>query len=213
MGLFNNYNEVEKQLLEYYTQLFTAMGVPDAPKTAREILDRAIENSKKQGTYDLPPNMGDIILGRANPKDIKSEKMAGYIRKYLPAKRKDGVKDEDILWWWNLYDVERSIMLVVDEFYRMVSFIEALEETGNDKEAIKRVWKYHPSYTIGDPKDERIVIEGHTEKDLPLPIELKNRVNIYIERMSQSPDVYKKAIEESSSFNALVRREISAGNL
>jgi hypothetical protein len=213
MGLFNNYNEVEKKLLEHYTQFFSTMGLPDAKKTAKNMLDKAIESSKKQGTYDLPPNMGDIILGKANPKDIKSEKMAGYIRKYLSAKRKDGVKDEDILWWWNLYDVERNIMLAVDEFHRIALFIKVLQETGNDKEAGKQVWKHHPSYTAGDPKNEKLFIEGHTEKDLPLPIELKYRVNIYIEKMSQNPDVIKKNIEESSSFNALIRREISAGNL
>jgi len=213
MSLFNKYNEVEREILEMYSEIFTGMGIPNPKKVAKELLDRAIENSKKQRTYNLPPKLGDVILGKASPKDIISEKIVGYIQKYLPAKRREGVRDKDILWCWNLYDIERSMMLVVDEFHRMTLFTQLLQETGNPKEAGKQLWKFHPSYTIGDPKNEKLFVEGHTEKDLPLPLELKDRVNVYIERRSQNSDDVKKDIEASSSFNALVRREISNGKL
>jgi len=215
MGLFSsNYNKIEKQLLEHYVQYFKEMELPDAKKTAKDMLDKAIESSKKQGTYDLPPNMGDIILGKANPKDIKSEKMAGYIQKYLPAKRKDGVKDEDIIWCWNLYDVERSIILAVDEFHRMALFISVLKETGSEKEAGNQVWKHHPSYTAGDPKNEKLFIEGHTGEDLPLPIELKDRVNRYIKKRAEGdPEEIKQELKKFSTFNAFIRKEIKAGNI
>lgn len=213
MGLFHKYNEVERGLLEMYAQMFAGMGMPDPKKMASDMLDRAIEKSKEQRTYDLPPKLGDVILGKASPEDTKSEKMVGYIQKYLPAKRKDGVSDEDILWCWNLYDIERSMMLAVDELHRMALFTTVLQETGDSKEAGKHVWKFHPLYTVGDPKNEKLFVEGHTEKDLPLPLELKDRVNIYIEKRGQNSDDFKKDIEASSSFNALVRGEISAGKL
>ena len=213
MGLFSKYNKIEKELLETYSQTFSSIGMPDPKKSARESLDKAIEDSKKQRTYDLPPNMGDIILGKAIAEDKKAEKISAYMQKHLSAKRKDGVKDEDILWCWNLYDVERFLMLTVDEFHRMVLFIEVLKETDSADEAGKQVWKFHPSYTMGDPKNEKPSIKGHTEKDLPLPIELKDRVNIYIEKMNQNPSKIKKDIELSSSFNALVRKEIKNGNI
>ncbi len=210
MGLFNKYNKAEREILRLYSQLFVDTQISDPKK----ILDRAIEMSKNQKTYDLPSNLGDIVLGKASPQDIKAEKMAGYIQKYLSAKRKDGVRDEDILWCWNLHDIERSMLLAVDEFYRIALFIQILEKTGDKKEAGKQVRKFHAFYTIGDPKNEKLYVEGHTERDLPLPLELKNRVNIYLERKgSQNSDNVKKDIETSSSFNALVRREISIGRL
>ena len=60
MGFFNNYNKIEEGLLEQYSQMFLEMGVPDAKKTAKDMLNKAIDNSKKQGTYNLPPNLGEM---------------------------------------------------------------------------------------------------------------------------------------------------------
>jgi len=49
---------------------------------------------------------------------------------------------------------------------------------------------------------------------LPLPFELKDRINIYIEKRAKSdPEKYKKDIESSSTFNALVRKEIQGGHI
>jgi hypothetical protein len=80
----------------------------------------------------------------------------------------------------------------------------------NNKEKIaamaaKKVRKFHPMY--GDPDDTM-----HTKgDDRPLPYELKNRINIYIEKRAQKdPDKYKKEIENSSTFNSLIRREINS---
>jgi hypothetical protein len=53
MRFFNNYNEIEKELLEYYSKLFADMGLPDSHKMTEEFLDQAIENSKKEGHYNL----------------------------------------------------------------------------------------------------------------------------------------------------------------
>ena len=144
MGLFNNYNKIEKGLLEMYSQMFTAMGMPDARKIAKSLLDQAIGKSKKEGTYNVPSNFGDIILKKQTIGDPVVEKMAEIIQKTLPRKRNEGVRDEDIRWWWNLNDVERNIMLAVDEMNRMALFINEIEnssESSKEKTAEKAAKK------------------------------------------------------------------------
>lgn len=217
MGLFgNNYNKIEKGLLEHYSQMFAMMGIPDASKMARDMLKRSIERSKKEGTYNLPPNFGDIILEKEKAEDPAVEKMAKIFRDLLPKKRAEGVKDEDIRWWWNLNDVERNIMLSFDEMSRMALLIKCVQEDGlSDKQAAEKVWRFHPTYTYGDPsiKPEKAPI-GLQKEDYKLPIELKDRVNIFIEKRAQTdPEKYKKETEESSTFNALIRKEIRKGNI
>lgn len=76
------------------------------------------------------------------------------------------------------------------------------------EEAGTKVRKFYPIY--GDPQDTTHAIGD----DRPLPYEIKERVNRYIERRSQAdPDKCKKEIEDSTTFNALVRREIRRGNI
>jgi len=221
MGLFNNYNEIEKGLLEQYSQMFAMMGIPDAQKMAKNLLDRAIEKSKREGTYNLPPNFGDIILKEQKAEDPAVEKIAEVFRRTLLIKKAEGVRDEDIKWWWNLNDVERNIMLGTDEVNRLYLFTQEIKnskEISKEKaagQAAKKVWKFHPTYTYGDPKEKKdSVPKWVKEADLPLPIELKDRINIYIEkRYKNDREKYKKDIETSSTFNALVRKEIKAGNV
>jgi len=201
MGLFNNYNKIEQKLLEIYSQMFSAMGMPNAQQTAKDLLNQAIEESKKIGTYNLSPNTGDLLL--------EKEKTDEKIHLTLEKKRKEGVKDGDIRWWWNLNDVERMMMLKVDEFHRLALHIKCREEDGlSIEKAAEQVRKFHPIY--GNPEDIT-----HTKgDDRPLPEELKDRINIYIEKKAKSdPEKYKRDIESSSTFNALVRKEIRAGNI
>jgi len=47
-----------------------------------------------------------------------------------------------------------------------------------------------------------------------LPFELKDRINIYTQKRSQTdPEKFKNEIAESSSFNALIRKEIRNGKV
>ena len=215
MGLFNNYNEIEKQLLEHYTQFFTTMSLPDAKKTAKDMLNKAIEESKEARTYYLPHNFGDIMLGIEKAENLNIEKVAEIFRKVLPVKRAEGVKDEDIRWWWNLNDVERKMMLKIDEFYKLTLFMEACKNGKSEQEAGKMMWEAHPMYTEGDPniKPEKISFEPKRE-DYRLPIELKDRVNRYIEkRANEDPEKIKQDLKDFSTFNAFIRKEIRAGNI
>jgi len=186
----------------------------EAKKMAGVMLDLAIEESKKEGTYYLPQNLGDIILGDAGSDNPTIKKIAESIRQKLPKKKAEGVKDEDIRWWWNLNDIERRIMLQVDDNIRGGTFIFELKKSNESskekaaEKAARKVRKFHPFY--GDPDDTTHT----TGEDRPLPYELKDRINIYIEkRVGDNSEKYKNEVEQSSSFNALIRKEIKAGNI
>lgn len=208
MGLFgNNYNKIERGLLEHYSHMFTMMGMPNAQKTAREMLDKAIKESKADYSYYLPSNFGSIIL-KEEQGDEKQEQLAEIIRKSVDKKRVEGVKDTDIRWWWNLNEIERRMMLAVDDIARMALFIKSVQEDGlSDKQAAEKVRKFHPMY--GDPEDTT-----HAKgDDKPLPVELKDRVNKWIEKMQNNPSQFKSKVESSSTLNALIRSEIKNGSI
>lgn len=237
MGLFNflKYNNIEKALLNDYSQRLSKMGISsteakrlclvmgmphppndsmtgissaEAKKMAEDTLDRAIKESKKRGTYYLPQNLGDIILGDAGSDNSTIKKIVGVIRQKLPEIKKEGVRDEDVRWWWNLNDIERHMMSKEDENARMALFIDRRLKGDLLDKVGEKVRKFHPMY--GEPDDTSLT----TGDDKPLPIELKNRINNYIQkRMDDNSEKYKNDIEQSSTFNALIRKEIKAGNL
>lgn len=198
MGFFSKYNEKEKKLLDLYTQEFQKLGILDSSKMAENLLDEAIKEAKK---VSLPLNAGDKVL--------EKERSDKNTHKVLEKKRQEGVRDEDIRWWWNLDSVERMMMLKVDEFHRLALHIKCRQEDGlSVDKAAEQVRKHHPIF--GNPEDKT-----HTQgDDRPLPEELKDRINVYIEkRFTNDYEKFKREIERSSTFNALVRKEIRAGNI
>lgn len=214
MGFFNfsKYNDIEKAMLDTYSQILSMSGVPssEAKKLTGDMLNQAIEQSKKEGTYDFPQNLGDIILGEADTDNLTIKKVAESIRQKLPRKKEEGVRDEDVRWWWNLSDVERRMMLAQDLAAKSTGMLAALEKgiATSPDEAIAIVIKIYPVY--GNPDDTT----HSSGDDRPLPYEIKDRVNIYIQkRAGKNSEEYKKEMESSSSFNALIRKEMRAGKL
>lgn len=199
MGFFSKYNEIEKNLLETYSKLFADMGLPDSRKITEEFLDQAIEKSKGEGHYSLK-NVGDTLL--------EKEKTSGKMNQNFENKRKEGVRDEDIRWWFNLNDIERRMMLKIDDIAKATLYTSLLEsQKYSIEKALTEISKYHPVY--GDLNDER----NGKGNDRPLPLELKDRINIYIEKQGVGNPEFKKEIDASSTFNALIRKEIRAGKI
>lgn len=107
-----------------------------------------------------------------------------------------------------MHDIERKMMLIVDENSIIAHSVHLIEEGRTPEEASKRTRKFHPIF--GNPNDTAQA----SGKDRLLPIELKDRINIYVERRSQTDfEQFKKDIEKSSTFNALIREEIGKENL
>jgi hypothetical protein len=108
-----------------------------------------------------------------------------------------------------MHDLERRMMTKMDEWFRYSLYIKLTKEDGlNEQEALKRLRKVKPIF--GNPDDTTHT----TGEDRPLPYELKDRINIYtIKKQQTEPEKIKRDIEKSSSFNALIRKEIKKGNI
>lgn len=202
--LFGSSSDIEKQLEELYIPTFQMkMGISSSQAKGifRDMLKQAKEESLKEGTSNLPQNFGDILL----EKESTDEK----IKPMLAKKRNEGVRDEDIRWWGNMHDLSRRMMVMIDDWSKVAVFMKLREKDGlSEDEAGKRVGKSFPIF--GDPED----ISHTTGEDRPLPYELKDRINVFIEKKSQTdPEKFKKEIEESSTFNALIRKEVKKGNV
>lgn len=197
--LFDSSSDIENQLEEQNLSMFQrmmGMSLSQAKNFFRDMLEQAKEESIKEGTDNLPQNFGDILLEKESTDD--------ETKVMLAKKREEGVRDEDIRWWWSLNDLERRIMLKVDDIHRGALYMDSIEKGLSEDESASRVRKYHPMY--GNPDD----ISNTNGDDRPLPYELKDRVNNYIEKRVQNDiEEYKKEFEESSTFNSFVRKEIS----
>jgi hypothetical protein len=207
MGVFPNLasrdweRKIEDQCVAVF-QMAVGMSPANAKSTIRDIIGEAREESLKEDIpADLPEKVGDFLL------EIESSDET--IRSSLAKKREEGVRDEDIRWWFNMDDLERRILLKLDDVTRQTLFTKLREEDGlSEHEAAKGVRKSYPVF--GNPDDTTVV----TGEDRPLPYELQDRVRSFIKtRMERDPEALKKAIEGSSTFNALIRSEVKEGNI
>jgi hypothetical protein len=196
-------SDIEKQLEDYYMSVFQTDGISssEAQNAVRDLLRLAKEECQKDGISNLPQNFGNILLER----ESTDEK----IKSMLAKRRKEGVRDEDIRWWWNMHELEKKMMLKFDDVNKFSLYRRLRDEEGlNEEEAMKEVRKFHVIY--GDPDDTTHTVGD----DRPLPEELKDRINIYIIKKSTTDrENYKKEIEGSSTLNALLRKEIKKGNI
>jgi hypothetical protein len=207
MGIFRNLapRGWERKIEDQYVAMFqmaVGMSPPKAKSTVRHTIKEAREESLKEYIPgDLPEKVGDFLLeGESTDKTIKSS---------LAKKRKEGVRDEDIRWWFNMDDLERSILLKLDDVTRHALFTKLRQEDGlSEGEAANGVRRRYPVF--GDPDDTTVA----TGEDRPLPYELKDRIRSFVKkRMQRDPEAFKKEIKGSLSFNALIRGEVKKGNI
>ena len=207
-GLFSRLRSIEGQLKEGCVLGLINMGIPafQADDMCSIWLREAKDEAKKEGTESLPRNYGDHLL-RQEATDPK-------IQASLVKLRKEGVTDDDIRNWWNRPDLERRLLLKIDENTRMVIVIDQCDKMGITKEnkdevldkAEAHVRKYCPFW--GDPEGSKRVFGD----DRPLPVELRDRINLWRDRKSLDPS-FQKEMDNSTTFNALVRKEITRRNL
>lgn len=201
--LFRGKSDLEEGLEKVYLQMFQTtegMSLSEARDTVRIMLKDAKKDSEKEGTSHLPQNFGDILLEKESTDDS--------IKSMLTKLRREGVRDGDIRFWWNQHDLERRMMQQEDFMSRFSLFIKLRDEGLSPKEAANGVAKSFPIF--GDPDDTTL----GSGDDRPLPYELKDRINIWIQkRHRMDTEQFKKAIEYSTSVNSLIRKEIKKGNL
>lgn len=206
MGMFSKLfgtSDIQSHLENLYVPMFQMMGMTgtQAKGTFRNLYGQAESEAKAEGTINLPTNLGDILLGKESSRQETQSMLA--------KRRKEGARDEDIRWWMNRHELDRKMMMKVDEMSRLALFMKLRQEDQlSEEEAARHVKKHFPIF--GDSDDTTTSIG----EDRPLPFELKDRINLYIgERSQRDPAKYQKDMAESLSFNALIRKEIRAGNV
>lgn len=208
-----------KELIDQYTMMLlpVAGNFQEANKMANDMFETAMQKSRQEGTLNFPKNLGDIILGEADTDDPEIQEFVSHVRNNLATKKEEGVTDNDIKWFWNMDDIERRMMEEFSNNSRWALFIKTFfenshlgEEEAADRAAAK-VRKYHPFY--GNPKDGSYSKKTGTGiNDRPLPYELRDRVSSYISSI-EDENSFNKEIQESSTFNALIRKKIHEGRL
>jgi hypothetical protein len=150
------------------------------------------------GTFAAPPSYGETLLAKQNT-DPRT-------RTYLEKLRLECVLAADIIWFWNMESVNRIIMMHLFTLDVGAFWCSVTRQTGSAPQARLMARKVHPCF--GNPDDRP------GSPDSPIPVELLNRINIYShKRRLHSVQQFNNDIDNSTTFNALIRREIRAGNL
>jgi hypothetical protein len=169
----------------------------EAQRRAEEIAEEAFQRCKRISSDMFREGGGDGVL--------RDEQHDAQLHAELQKRLEEGVTDDDIRWWWNMCSFERQMLLLCDEQNIMAMFSFLTESRGYDeKRATVKIWKLHPKFGYKD--------DGRGE-DRPLPFELKRRIWVYIENHHGTSDLLQEKMNGATSFNALVRKEIRAGNL
>lgn len=196
-------SDIERGLGAQYVHTLHMMGL--SPSEARRafwhLVNEIKEESLETGASTLPRDFGDWLLERETTDE--------RVKAVLARRRAEGVTDQDIRSWWNMHHLERVMMCKLDELNRHALLTRFIEGAGLGREdAARKLARYDPLF--GEPN------ETHADRheDQPLPYELKQRVSGYVQRRSVlDPEAFARDMEESSSFNALIRREMQRGNL
>ena len=207
--------DLEQSLIDKYSALYQRyknLTPAEATDLATTLLKEAKQEALSNNTYFLPTNLGDLVLQNTPPSDPKARSVYDLIQERLPGLRNAGVTDQDIKWWWNFSQIERSMIIKNDEAEYSDFFVAQLLKTQTkfptkesaQNAAIAITNKHLPLYSQG-PQDYFF------SPDDPLPIELKDRVDAFMDHASRFTDFQQtlQQIQTFSTFNAFVRHQIT----
>jgi hypothetical protein len=165
-----------------------------------DLIETAKAKSQEKKLAHVDANVY-LSLARTNP----------MIRADLEWKTQEGVREQDFRWWWDMADLERQLIVLMD-FIADGGYYKTLREQGIPKEeALRRVYQANPSYVEFSEMSKL-----PRNADFPLPIELRERVERRIEQeRAKDPRAadWIASCRRFSSVNAFVRQEIAAGRL
>ncbi|MBO7447880.1 hypothetical protein J6U78_06065, partial [bacterium] len=192
-------------------QQYKNLSPEEATDLATTLIKEAKQEALQNHTYDLPTNLGSLVLQNTSPTDQYAKSAYDLIQRRLPRLRSEGVTDKDIIWWWNFSQIERSMIIKNDEMEYHNFFVTQLLKTQTQfpkKETAQNAAraltnKRFPIYTQNLQDDV-------FSPDDPLPYELKERVDSFMSNASRSPDFQQtlQQLQTFSTFNAFIRQQI-----
>jgi len=214
MGLFKS--KIEKDLESIYIPLLssTAPNEKEARIRFNQILSQAKLECKKAGIIENK-NWSENLIRLMNSTDTQTNKedqffknQVDYFKNYIDVRKKEGVTESDIRSWWDLHSLERAFIQELDNSFKIVGFIIDREKGLSDEESARNNRRAFVYY--GQPEDTT-----HTTGDnRPLPYELRDRINKYVQkRVKGNPQAFKSEIQSYETYNAFIRAELRKGNL
>lgn len=206
--------DLEQSLINKYSALYQQyknLSPEEATDLATSLIKEAKQEALQNHTYDLPTNLGSLVLQNTSPTDQYAKSAYDLIQRRLPRLRSEGVTDKDIKWWWNFSQIERSMIIKNDEMEYHNFFVTQLIKTQSQfpkKETAQKAAraltnKRFPIYTQ-DLQDYFI------SPDDPLPYELKERIDAFMDHSARFTDFQQilTQLQQSSTFNAFIRQQI-----
>ncbi|MFH1920016.1 MAG: hypothetical protein ABIP48_09045 [Planctomycetota bacterium] len=189
--------EIRRRVEPQYLLMFEAAGM--SPDEAKEMFDGLFQQAKEASRQKQLAGMDATRL-------LNLAQTEPGIQRQLEWKSHEGVREEDFQWWWNMPDLERQLLLQVDENSRMGYWIALRRKAVPKGEALQRVRSTTPTFVefLGNN-------ENPTDVDCPLPVELKARVVQFIERQAVIDprlELWRKKVSRAGSCNAAIRKEI-----
>jgi len=204
MGLFKNIRE-NMRMAKYLREYDTLSAEAKAFYSEEEFTAEISKDWGLQRTYE--------DRGWSSGWPFESAKEIPYLAQHIKWARSEGATDEDIAWWWNLSPLDRILIKGMDHGYRRMALADFHNKGLSPEESLKKAIRFFSVYSEEQP-DLSLMTVGdkkyYSSKDRPLPIELHDRVDIYLKNNSD-PDnssIMKKEVEECSSFNAFIREKI-----
>lgn len=198
------------------TTAITEEGVDEA--TARTMVRPRLQEILST-VEETTEEIGTIWISGEKPKTKVAKLAIAHINNNIEDKRLDGVTDEDIVQWWNLSALQRRVFIALWDMHRLgimvfiaQNFEDAFEASSAD-EYMDLVGDYAAARSRGVTPfftyEQNPGNAGNPSRGLPM--ELTFRILEWISQF-ESPgyDVHNDEIE---NLNALIRREIAAGNI
>jgi hypothetical protein len=112
MGFFDIFSNISAKE-ELLIQKYSAMGLNG--NDVKKALLKCKEDSKREGTNNLPENFGTYLLEKAS-QGISAQ--INFVKKRLD----EGLIEEDIKLWWNLSDLDRRMINWQDNIFRISTY-------------------------------------------------------------------------------------------
>jgi hypothetical protein len=168
-------------------------------------MKQGIVESKADGTYWLPHDLGDLVLSGVTPPDSLLREVVIAQRAVMDVKRKDGMTDDDYRQYWNQPESIRRLAAWVGDSQRLALFMSVMESRAWDSEeqmfteAAAQVNKFFGLYAHPRPDDDL------TDPNRPLPLEVETRVTNYVDFANSDPDEIRAKLAEYRTVNAYYR--------
>ena len=189
-------NNIEKKLMLSYIKSYKNNLKTNnwtAKQTTKINMIIAKENAIKEGVYNLPVDYWKEIF------KMEKNGVDNHFTQYYKKAREDGVKNEDIIYLWETYPVERYMLQETQNTINITAALTALDQ-GKTMEQAKEIVRKN-FHTYGNPFHGS---KYGNEEDKALPIEVVFKVNKNI-ISGVDLEKHKEALKEFNSFNAYVR--------